>query len=107
MSGPYFSVAFSGYFSRRGAEAQRNSEWMSKENSASPRLRGRFSSNKHREGGVALVIVLAFVVLLTGLLLAFFSRTISERQVSNSSASQSKVDIFAQGAVDTLSLIHI
>ena len=55
-----------------------------------------------RRDAVALVIVLAFVVLLTGLLMAFFSRAMSERQSSNSSASQTKVDLFAQGAVNTI-----
>jgi Tfp pilus assembly protein PilX len=50
----------------------------------------------------ALVIVLAFVVLLTTLVLAFFSRAMSERGISNSSASQTKVEIFAQGAADTI-----
>ena len=52
--------------------------------------------------GVALVITLAFVVLLTGLLVAFFSRAMSERQVSNSSANQTRVSIFADGAVDQI-----
>jgi len=49
--------------------------------------------------GAALIIVLAFVVLLTGLMVAFFSRALSNRQISNSSASQTKVDAFAQGAM--------
>ena len=51
--------------------------------------------------GVALVIILAFIVLVTGLVLAFFSRAILDRQVSNSSASRTKVELFAQGAIDT------
>jgi len=52
--------------------------------------------------GVALVIILVFVVLLSGLVLAFFSRATSDRQVSNSSANEAKVDLFAQGALDTI-----
>lgn len=52
--------------------------------------------------GVALIIVLAFIVLLTGLVVAFFSRASNERQVSNSSASQTSVELFAQGAVDII-----
>ena len=52
--------------------------------------------------GVALVIILAFVVLLTGLVVAFFSRTTTERQVSNSSASQAKADILARSATDII-----
>ncbi len=51
---------------------------------------------------VALVIVLAFVVLLAGLAVAFFSSSMLYRQISNSSASETKVDLFAQGAVDTI-----
>lgn len=51
--------------------------------------------------GVALVIVLAFMVLVTGLVVAYFSRSILDRQISNSSASQTKVELFAQGAVET------
>ena len=54
------------------------------------------------QGGSALLIVLAFVVLLTGLTMAFFSRVMSDRQVSNSSASQTKVELFAQGAVEEI-----
>lgn len=55
-----------------------------------------------RSSGAALIIVLAFVVLLTGLVVAFFSRAMSERQASNSSANLTKVELFAQGAVDTI-----
>ena len=61
-----------------------------------PLARGRSTS------GVALIIVLAFVVLLTGLLVAYFSRAMSERQVSNSSASELKTDQFALGALDAI-----
>jgi len=52
--------------------------------------------------GVALVIILAFIVLITGLVVAFFSATMSQRQVSNSSANQAKADFFAQGAMDAI-----
>lgn len=51
---------------------------------------------------VALIIVLAFVVLLTGVIVAFFSRAISDRQVSNSGANETKVNLFAQGAADRI-----
>ena len=57
---------------------------------------------RSRRQGVALVLVLAFIVLVTGLILAFFSRSLSERQVSNGSANQTKADLFAQGACDTI-----
>ena len=53
-----------------------------------------------RPEGAALVIVLAFVVLLVGLLVAFFSRAVSQRQISDSYANQIKVDLLARAAVD-------
>jgi hypothetical protein len=48
--------------------------------------------------GIALVIVLAMVVLVTGLIVAFFSRALSERQMSGSSSNEAKADLFAQSA---------
>lgn len=59
-------------------------------------------SKVREQRGIALVIVLAFVVLLTGLVVAFFSRTASERQVSNSSANETKSELVAQGALETI-----
>lgn len=53
---------------------------------------------RHASRGAALVIVLAFVVLLTGLIIAFFSRATNELELSNSSASQAKADLIARGA---------
>ncbi len=55
-----------------------------------------------RRNGAALLIVLAFVVLVTGMVVAFFSRTITDRKVSNSSASQVQVELLAQSALETL-----
>ena len=54
------------------------------------------------KNGSALIIALAFVVLLTGLIVAFFSRAMSERQVSNSSANETKIGFFTQGALDSI-----
>src|SRR4029077_9547148 len=59
-----------------------------------PHLHGR------RERGAALIIVLAFVVLLTGLTLAYFSRTTSDRQVAHSSFNQTKADQIAASGMD-------
>ena len=56
----------------------------------------RRSSNK----AAALIIVLAFVVLLTGLVLTFFSRTTSERQLAHSSYNDTSADLLARSAVD-------
>jgi hypothetical protein len=55
-----------------------------------------------RERGFALVIVLAFVVLLTGLVVAYLSRTTSDRQVAHSSFHQSKVDQVAASGMDLI-----
>src|SRR6266566_2914783 len=53
-----------------------------------------------RERGAALVIVLAFVVLLTGLVVAYLSRTTSDRQVAQVSFNQTKVDQVAASGMD-------
>src|SRR5438477_380605 len=58
----------------------------------------RRSSNE----AAALIIVLAFVVLLTGLALAFFSRTTTERQLSQSSYNDTSSDLLARSAVDVI-----
>lgn len=62
-----------------------------------PPLRHRRSSR-----GIALVIILAFVVLLTVVAVAFFSRSIAERQLSASSSVQVKTEFLADGAIDTI-----
>src|SRR5215831_1603703 len=58
----------------------------------------RRSSNK----AAALIIVLAFVVLLTGLSLAYFSRTTSERQLAHASYNDTSADLMARTALDTI-----
>src|SRR5207249_4217249 len=55
-----------------------------------------------RERAAALIIVLAFVVLLTGLVLAYFSRATSDRPVAHSSFNQSKVDQLATSAMENI-----
>ena len=55
-----------------------------------------------RERAAALIIVLAFVVLLTGLAVAYLSRATSDRQVAHSSFNQSNVDQLAQSATDNI-----
>lgn len=60
------------------------------------------ATRAQRESGVALIIVLAFVVLLSGLIIAYFSRATLSRQVSNSSAAQTKADVLAQSALQTV-----
>src|SRR5204862_8051737 len=55
-----------------------------------------------RERAAALLIVLAVVVLLTGLSVAYLSRATGDRQVANSSFNQSTVDQVAQSAMDNI-----
>ena len=64
--------------------------------SSSPRS---YRSPQRAKRGIALVLVLAFVVILTVLALAFLSRALLNQQISVSSSSWVKVDIFAQGAL--------
>ena len=53
-----------------------------------------------RERAAALIIVLAFVVLLTGLVIAHLSRVTADRPVAHSSVHQSKADQVAASAMD-------
>ena len=56
----------------------------------------------HRSQGAALLIVLAFVVLLTGVSVAYLSRTTSDRQVAHGSFNQSKADQLVASAMDNI-----
>lgn len=60
------------------------------------------SSRSSSQQGVALIIVLAFLVLLSGLVLAFFARVQVERDVSNSSLNETKTDLLARSALDVI-----
>ena len=50
--------------------------------------------------GAALIIVLAFVVLVTGLAVAHFSRTTTDRQLAQSSYNDTCADLLARSALD-------
>jgi uncharacterized protein (DUF952 family) len=63
---------------------------------------GRQPRRNFADSGVALVIVLAFIVILTGLIVSFFSRSITSRQASNATSSQAKAELFARGTVKTI-----
>jgi len=65
--------------------------------SAASRLR-KPSSDK----AAALIIVLAFVVLLTGLGLAYFSSTTTDRQLAHSSYNDTSADLLARSALDVV-----
>ena len=56
----------------------------------------RRSSNK----AAALIIVLAFVVLLTGLAVAYLSRATTDRQLAHSSFHDTDADLLARSALD-------
>jgi hypothetical protein len=59
-----------------------------------------FPIRRHCPSGAALMIVLAFVVLLTGLALAYFSRTTTDRQLAQSSYNDTSADLLARSALD-------
>jgi hypothetical protein len=52
--------------------------------------------------GAALMIVLAFVVLLTGVALAYLSRTGTDRQLAQSSFNDTNADLLARSALDVV-----
>src|SRR5437899_12560615 len=50
----------------------------------------------------ALIIVLAFVVLVTGVALAYFSRTTIDRLLAHSSSNDTSADLLARSALDVV-----
>ena len=56
----------------------------------------------HHQRGSALLITLAFVILLTVLIVSFLSRALLEQHISSSSANQIKSELFSQGVEATL-----
>src|SRR6266446_9241395 len=58
--------------------------------------------SSRRERAAALIIVLAFVVLVTALAVAYFSRATSDRPVAHSSFNQSKADLLVASAMDNI-----
>ena len=59
-----------------------------------------FYSRDSSSKGASLMIVLAFVVLLTGLALAYFSRAGTDRQLAQSSFNDTNSDLLARSALD-------
>jgi hypothetical protein len=57
-------------------------------------------SFKLRQRAAALIIVLAFVVLLTGLVVAYFSRTATDRQLAQSSFNDTGAELLSRSALD-------
>ena len=64
--------------------------------------RSRRTSDHSKERGVALVVALCAVVLLTTLLFVFFSRAQLDQQIAFSSGSLLKADVFARSAADVI-----
>jgi len=62
----------------------------------------KFSHRHRAPEGIALVLVLIFVVLLTGLVTAFLSRALATRGIANNSISQSNTDELARSVTDIL-----
>lgn len=52
--------------------------------------------------GVALVLVLCFLLLLTGLVVAFLTRAMTQRQVADTNASGTKAELLAGTAMDNI-----
>src|SRR5437588_11638737 len=58
--------------------------------------------SSRRERAAALIIVLAFVVLLTVSVVAYLSRATSDRSVAHASFNQSKADLLVASAMDNI-----
>src|SRR5437016_14407287 len=59
-------------------------------------------SARTRENAVALLIVLAFLVLLAGLTVAYLSRTATDRQVAHGSFNDAKSEQLARSALEII-----
>jgi type II secretory pathway component PulK len=60
------------------------------------------SSANPGKRGAALLIVLAFVVILSGLVVAYLSRTSTDRQLAHGTFNENRADTLARGALDTV-----
>jgi hypothetical protein len=63
-------------------------------------MKNFFRSRDAASKGAALLIALALVVLLTGLALAYLSRTTTDRQLAQSSYNDTSADLLARSALD-------
>src|SRR5438093_13615623 len=57
-------------------------------------------NSAHAKSGIALLITLAFVVLLAALVVAFLSRTTNHRLVANTATNETKDDQLARGSLE-------
>jgi hypothetical protein len=65
-------------------------------------LRSPFGKARKDRAGIALVIVLAFVVLLTVLVMTLLSRSLSNGLISGASVNFSKTELYGHGAVNQI-----
>jgi Tfp pilus assembly protein PilX len=63
-------------------------------------MKSLFRTRDGASKGAALMIVLAFVVLLAGVALAYFTRTTTDRQIAQSSYNDTSADLFARSALN-------
>src|SRR5437899_11767961 len=63
-------------------------------------MKNFFHSRDGASKGAALMIVLAFVILFTGVALAYFSHASTDRHLAHSSYNDSSADLLARGALD-------
>lgn len=61
-----------------------------------------FSTDQGANRGVALIIVLAFVVLITGLVVAYLTRAGTDRQLAKSSFEDTKSELLSKSALDLI-----
>jgi Tfp pilus assembly protein PilX len=61
-----------------------------------------FHNIRQRSSGAALIIVLAFVVILTALVVAYFARSTSDREYAKASSTNISSDLLARSALDII-----
>ena len=61
-----------------------------------------FHNIRLRTSGAALIIVLAFVVIITGLVIAYFARSTADRQFAKASFTNTSADLLARSALDII-----
>ena len=77
-----------------------NKRANNKKRSTSSAFRECYETPAHK--GAALIIVLAFMALLTGLALAYFSHTAADRQLAHASFHDASADLLARNALDII-----
>lgn len=58
------------------------------------------SLSRRSNRGAALVIVLAFIVLLTGITMTYFARAMADRDISSADAARARANLLARSALD-------